>query len=140
MRWNSRSVHDGRHVLTVAAVAVDGRVARRRIPVVVQNHVAKTRQPAPKPLAPPQVTAENLADGQTVSGVVAWRAHTIGPVARVEFAVDGTVVAAQTSGPWQTSWDSSTAGAGPHVLEVRAYTKAGTKTVRDVSVTVTAPS
>jgi hypothetical protein len=141
MRWNSRRVRDGRHFLTVAAVSVDGRVAERRIAVVVQNHVAKKRvAPKPKPVAPPQITAENLADGQTVSGVVAWRVHTIGPVARVEFAVDGNVVAAQTSGPWAASWDSSTVGTGPHVLEVRAYTKSGVKAVRDVSVTVTAPS
>lgn len=141
MRWDTRRVRDGRHFLTIAAVSVDGRVAERRIPVVVQNHLVVRHAPKrrPKPAAPPQITAENLADGQTVSGVVAWRAHTIGPVARVEFAVDGTVVAAQTSGPWAASWDSSTVGTGTHVLEVRAYTKAGVKAVRDVTVTVTGP-
>lgn len=148
MRWNTKRVHDGMHILTVAAVSVDGRVAERRLPVVVQNHLAKPKprpkaKPRPKPVAPtapPQITAENIADGQTVSGTVDWRAHTIGPVARVEFAVDGNVVATQTSGPWATTWDSSTAGAGTHVLELRAYTRDGQKAVRDVTVTVTAPS
>jgi len=143
MRWNTKRVRDGRHTLTIAAVSVDGRVAKRRLNVVVQNHLAKPKakpRPKPKPVAPPQITAENLADGQSVSGTVDWRAHTIGPVARVEFAVDGNVIAAQTSGPWAATWDSSTAGAGPHVLELRAYTKSGTKAVRDVTVAVTAPS
>ena len=67
----------------------------------------------PKPQAeaeaaptPPQMTAENLADGQTVTGSVDWRAHTIGPVARVEFAVDGTVIATSTAEPWATTWDT----------------------------------
>ena len=143
MRWNTRHVRDGMHIVTVAAVSVDGRVAERRLPVVVQNHVVKARpkpKPKPTPAAPPQITAENIADGRTVTGTVDWRAHTIGPVARVEFAVDGTVVATQTSGPWAATWDSSTAGSGPHVLELRAYTRDGQKAVRDVTVTVTAPS
>ena len=60
------------------------------------------------------MTAQNLADGQTVTGVVDWRAHTIGPVARVEFAVDGTVIAASTAEPWATTWDA-TAAPGVHV-------------------------
>ncbi|HVU76128.1 MAG TPA: N-acetylmuramoyl-L-alanine amidase [Gaiellaceae bacterium] len=143
LRWNTRRVRDGSHRLTLAAVSVDGRVARRTITVVVQNHLVKRApapKPKPKPTPPPQVTAENIADGQSVSGVLEWRAHTVGPVARVEFAVDGAVVAAQTAEPWAASWDSSTVGAGTHVLEVRAYTKAGVKAVRDVTVTVTSPS
>lgn len=142
MRWNTKRVHDGAHLLTVAAVSVDGRVAERKLTVVVQNHLAKPHpkaKPTPRPTAPPQITAENIADGATLAGVVPWRAHTIGPVARVAFVVDGNVIATQTAGPWATSFDTSTVAAGSHVLELRAYTKAGTKAVRDVTVTVTAP-
>jgi hypothetical protein len=130
-------VHDGRHWVTLAAVAADGRVAKRRLPLVVANHVVKKPKPKPKPkpLPPPQVTAQNLADGQAVSGLVDWRAHTIGPVARVEFVVDGTVIATLTTEPWATTWDSSTAAPGPHALEVRAFTKDGRKAVLDVGVT-----
>jgi hypothetical protein len=147
MRWNTKRMHDGRHWVTVAAESVDGRVAKRRLPVVVSNHVTRPKpkakakpKPAAKPLPPVQITAENLADGQTVSGTVDWRAHTIGPVARVEFAVDGAVIARQTTGAWATAWDSTTVAPGTHVLEVRAYTRAGAKTVRDVTVTVSSPS
>jgi N-acetyl-anhydromuramyl-L-alanine amidase AmpD len=150
LRWDSRRVHDGRHWLTLAAVAADGRTAKRRLPLVVANHVAPKKQPKPapkpkpakpapkpKPVPAPQITAENLADGQTVSGVLDWRAHTIGAVARVEFAVDGTVVATSSTEPWATTWDSTTVAAGAHALEVRAYTKDGQRAVLAVTVTST---
>jgi N-acetyl-anhydromuramyl-L-alanine amidase AmpD len=137
VRWNSRAVHDGRHWITLAAVAADGRVAKRRLPLVVENHLVQKpkAQPKPKPLPAPQVTAQNLADGKAVSGVVDWRAHTIGPVARVEFVVDGAVIATSTAEPWTTTWDSSTAAPGAHRLEVRAFTRDGRKGVLTVGVT-----
>ena len=132
--WNSRKVHDGRHWVTLAAVAADGRVAERKLPLVVLNHpVVKKKAPAPKPLPPPQVTAENIADGSSLTGLVDWRAHTIGPVARVEFVVDGTVIASSTREPWETTWDTATVTPGPHRLEVRAYTKDGRRGVLAVT-------
>jgi hypothetical protein len=142
--WNSRKMRDGRHWITLAAEAGDGRVAKRRLPLVVTNHVVAKPKPKPKPkprpqpLPAPQVTAQNLADGQTVSGVVDWRAHTIGPVARVEFVVDGTVIATATAEPWTTTWDSSTVAPGAHTLEVRAFTMDGRRGVLTVSVTSSA--
>jgi hypothetical protein len=135
VHWNSRKARDGRHWITLAAVAADGRVAKRRLPLVVTNQVVTKPKPKPKPLPAPQVTAQNLADGQTVSGVVDWRAHTIGPVARVQFVVDGTVIATATTEPWATTWDSSTVAPGAHTLEVRAFTKDGRRGVLTVSVT-----
>lgn len=136
VRWDSRHVHDGRHWITLAAVAIDGRVAKRRLPLVVANHpVVKKQVPKPKRLPPPQVTAQNLADGSAVTGVVEWRAHTIGPVARVEFVVDGAVIASATTEPWAASWDTTTVAAGPHRLEVRAYTRDGRRSVLAITVT-----
>jgi len=38
-RWNTRLRRDGRHVLLLEAVARDGRHTKRRIPIVVSNHV-----------------------------------------------------------------------------------------------------
>ena len=136
--WSSRRVRDGRHWITLAAVATDGRVAKRRLPLVVLNHPVvkrKAPKPAPKPLLPPQVTAENIADGSAVTGVVDWRAHTIGPVAKVEFVVDGIVITTSTREPWATTWDTTTVTPGPHALEVRAYTKDGRRGVLAVTVT-----
>jgi N-acetyl-anhydromuramyl-L-alanine amidase AmpD len=140
--WSTRRVRDGRHWVTLAAVATDGRVAKRRLPLVVLNHpVVKKKAPAPKPkpkpkpLPPPQVTAQNIADGSTVTGLVDWRAHTIGPVAKVEFVVDGTVIATSSREPWATTWDTASVAPGPHTLEVRAYTKDGRRGVLAVTVT-----
>lgn len=138
VRWNSARVHDGRHWITLAAVATDGRVAKRRLPLVVSNAPAKPKPkpgPRPKPLPAPQVTAQNLAEGQTVTGTVDWRAHTIGPVARVEFVVDGTVIATLSREPWASAWDASRAAPGPHALEVRAYTRDGRRALLRVGVT-----
>ncbi len=141
VRWNSHLVGDGRHWVTLAAVATDGRVAKRRLPLVVSNRRPHAKKhapqppPKPKPLPAPQVTAQNLADGQSVSGVVDWRAHTIGPIARVEFVVDGSVIATSTAEPWATSWDTATVAPGAHTLEVRAYTKDGRRGVLTIGVT-----
>ena len=142
LRWNSRRVHDGKHVVTLAAVASDGRVAKRKLPLVVANKVVPKKKPkpapkkpAPAPLPPaPQVTAQNLADGQTVTGLVDWRAHTIGAVARVEFVVDGTVLATETAEPWATTWDTTNATPGAHKLEVRAFTNDGRQAVLSITV------
>jgi chitinase len=142
LRWNTRRVRDGAHALSLVAESVDRRVARRSLTVVVSNRASKATKTktktAPKRSAPPRIVSENLVDGQTVAGAVDWRAHTLGPVARVEFVVDGTVVATETREPWQTSWDA-TAASGAHTLEVRAYTRDGQVATRTVTVTVTPP-
>jgi hypothetical protein len=143
LRWDTRGVHDGLHHVSLVAISVDRRLVRRRIPVVVSNHVVKPRpkpKPAPKRSAPPQITSANIADGQTLSGAVDWRAHTIGPVARVEFSVDGVLLARETREPWATTWDSTTAAPGQHRLEVDAYTRDGQKAALVATVTVSAAS
>jgi N-acetylmuramoyl-L-alanine amidase len=146
LRWDSRLVHDGKHRITLAAVATDGRVVRRTLPLVVSNH-ARSRpvpkkkaapKPKPKPAHPIRVVSQTIADGSTVSGVVTWGAHTVGPVARVQFLVDGTVIATATTEPWSATWDTSSA-IGAHTLSVRALTVDGTLGASaTVSVTATA--
>jgi hypothetical protein len=42
-RWNTRLRRDGRHIVVVETYARDGRIARRRVPVVVSNHVPRAR-------------------------------------------------------------------------------------------------
>ena len=140
--WNSKKVRDGKHVVTVAATATDGRVALRRVTIVVHNKLVPKKNPAPNPkpkpapLPPaPQITAQNLADAQTVDGVVDWRVHTIGAVARVQFAVDGAVLTTQTSEPWATTWDATNVAPGPHTLEVRAFAQDGRSAVVTITVT-----
>jgi hypothetical protein len=153
LRWNSHRVSDGRHRITLAAVALDGRVAKRTLPLVVSNRAHRTRavakpkpnpkpKPKPKPLPLPaaKVVSQTVVDGSTVGGVVDWRAHTIGPIAHVQFVVDGTVLATATREPWSTSWDSSSVAPGAHVLAVRALATDGRVAASaTVSVTVEQP-
>ena len=83
--------------------------------------------------------SQTIPDGATLSGVVGWRAHTVGPVARVQFLVDGAVIATPTTEPWRATWDA-TAAAGSHTLAVRALGQDGrVGATATVSVTVTAP-
>jgi N-acetyl-anhydromuramyl-L-alanine amidase AmpD len=137
--WNTHRVGDGAHRITLAAAAIDGRVARRKLVLVVHNRVAVKRKP--KPVVPTLPAPEqNLADGAALTGVVDWRAHTTGAIARVEFVVDGTVLATQTREPWETSWDTTTVPDGTHRLEVRDYTRDGRKGVVAISVTTSQPA
>jgi hypothetical protein len=57
-----------------------------------------------------------------VTGPLEWRAHTVGPIARVQFVVDGAVIATERREPWTTTW---TPTPGSHTLEVRAFTRDG---------------
>ena len=153
LRWNSHRVADGRHRITLAAVSRDGRVAKRTLPLVVSNraqrtHVAakpepspKTKpkpkpKPRPKPLPAAKVMSQTVVDGSTVGGIVNWGAHTIGLIARLQFVVDGTVLATATSEPWSTAWDTTTVAAGVHVLAVRALAQDG-RVVASATVSVT---
>ncbi|HET7129080.1 MAG TPA: Ig-like domain-containing protein [Gaiellaceae bacterium] len=69
-----------------------------------------------------QVRTVSPADGQTVSGNVAW-AVTVTPnnVNHVDFSVDGTVRARLTGSPWNVSLDTSRYAAGSHELTATAY-------------------
>ena len=87
-----------------------------------------------------KVVSQTVVDGSTVGGVVDWRAHTIGPIARLQFVVDGTVLATATQEPWSTSWDTTAVSAGVHVLSVRALAKDGRVAASaTVSLTVEQP-
>jgi N-acetyl-anhydromuramyl-L-alanine amidase AmpD len=152
LRWNTHRVGDGRHTLTVVAESVDGRVAKRKLVVVVANRkpVAKPK-PKPKPNAKPKpkpapapvaiaVASQSLADGQTIQGTVTWQAQTAGPVARVEFLVDDGVRGSATAVPWSYTWDTSSEAPGQHTVVVRAVAVDGRVAEARATVTVAAPA
>jgi len=121
-KWDTRRAKDGPHTLTLAGRAPDGRIVRSRVQVNVANG-----QPA-------SFVSSSLADGQTVTGVQHWLVDAAGSVAKVEFVVDGAVIATQTAEPWATTWDATNVAPGPHTLEVRAYTKDGRSAILAVTV------
>ena len=111
--WDTSLEANGRHVLTVRAVAADGRSA------IASTVVASSTPPVP----PPDVTLPPLAEPLT--GVVQLDPVLTGRVARLELWVDGAVVQTVTSAPYGFSWDTATVTPGQHVLAIRAVGPSG---------------
>lgn len=87
----------------------------------------------------PAVTITSPTGG-TVSGAItinATASDNIG-VTKVEFLVDGGLIATDTSSPYSAAWDTTAASNGTHTLLARAYDAAGNSTASpQVTVTVT---
>jgi hypothetical protein len=136
--WNARGAKPGKHVLEVVATSVDGRLARKRLPLVVGA------APKPKPaLKPPvvqlRILGQSLAEGQEVSGLVVWRVDTAGKPEQVEFRIDGEVRGEDVQRPFTLGWDTATATPGEHVLEARAVGAEGREARASLRVVVAAP-
>jgi len=129
-KWDTRRAKDGKHRLTLAAHARDGRVVRAPIQVSVANGA----------LQPAKIASSSLGDAQTVSGVQHWLVDAVGSVARVEFLVDGAVRATATKAPYAYDWDTGTEAPGPHQLTVRAVGVDHGVAERSFSVTVAPPT
>ena len=88
---------------------------------------------------PPSASISAPANGAAVSGVVtisATASDNVG-VARVEFLIDGALVASDASSPYAHAWDSASGPNGTRTLSARAVDAAGNVgTSAPVSVTV----
>ncbi len=88
----------------------------------------------------PSATITAPSNDATVSGnvaIAAMASDNIG-VERVEFLLDGGLLASDASAPYSATWNSSTASNGAHTLLARAVDLAGnTGTSAAVGVTVT---
>jgi len=95
--------------------------------------------PPPPTDAPPSATLAAPANGTTVASAVALAATATDDVgiARVEFLVDGSVVATATAAPYAASWNSGTVADGLHTVSARAIDTIGQAALSTpVSVTV----
>ena len=94
--------------------------------------------PAPDTTAP-AVSVTAPAPNATVSGTVTLSANAsdnVG-VARVEFLVDGGVLAADPSSPYSVSWNTPAVSNGTHTVAARAFDAANNfTTTSTVTVTV----
>ena len=126
--WNSASVANGTHLLAAVAMDTSGVSATSpSVTVTVSN-------PAPT------VSITSPANGATVSGTVtvsATASSGIG-IAAVQLQVDGNNVgAADTSSPYDFSWNTTNYTNGSHALTAVATDTAGNSTVSAaVNVTV----
>src|SRR5918994_1550318 len=121
--WDTRTVPNGRHLLTAKVYGRRGYRMLRRYPVRVNNK--------PIELGLEGVTPEGGARGDVTVGV-----EPSYPVKRVVLYVDGRPVSRDGSKPYRLHWDSTAAAEGPHELLVYARTAGGRRAAAHVPVVV----
>lgn len=88
---------------------------------------------------PPSVSITAPTAGASVAGTTAISANATDNVAvqSVQFAIDGSVVATDTTAPFTTQWDTTAVGNGTHTLTAKATDTTGLQTTSTgVAVTV----
>ncbi len=92
----------------------------------------------PPPVQPVSVTLTEPSSGTATKGALTFAAVAAaeGGVARVDFAVDGTVIRTDTDAPYGFRWTGfKRLSPGPHEVEARAYDAAGRVAVDTAGVT-----
>ena len=121
-------------MLRVVATSVDGRVAKRRIPLVAAKRVVpKPKPPVTPPLA---ILSQSVSDGQQVAGLLLWRVEVSGKPSRVEFVIDGVVRGTDVAAPYTFGWNSDAETPGTHHLTARAV---GKQTAEATTTVIVAP-
>ncbi len=79
-----------------------------------------------------------LASGHTLRAPATFTCHAEDPagVARVEFLIDGAVIATDTSPVYSFYWDILSAADGGHTLTIAAYDTLGNRSTRDFALVV----
>jgi len=131
--WDTTTASNGSHTLTAVARNVLGlQFTSNPVTVTVSNGQAGDT-------TPPTVAIISPSGGQTVQATVTVSANAsdnVG-VAGVQFLLDGASLGAEdASAPYSVSWNTSTAGNGPHTLTAIARDAAGNSTT-STPVTVT---
>ena len=120
------------------------------VEVVYQGETARYEHSFLAASTPVTVAVPDLDDGQTVAGVVelAPRFTSVADVERVEYWVDGTLIATVTEQPFTYDWDTSDLMLGTHEIRIAARDVAGNEgegtfsliVVPLVEVRITAPA
>jgi N-acetyl-anhydromuramyl-L-alanine amidase AmpD len=105
--WDSRTVANGSHMLSVLAYGTHHYRAWKRFPIRVVN-------------PPLRVRVTGAVSGGAVRGVLALGARLNGDVDRVVLYVDGRPVSRDASRPYTLYWDTRSAAEGAHTLLVYA--------------------
>ncbi len=110
--WNTKTAANGSHTLMARAYDAAGNVALSSIPVTVSNDTIA-----------PTVAVTSPVAGSRASGTVTVSAAASDnvKVTRVEFYLNGSLKASDTTAPYSYSWNTRIAGNGRHTLLVRAH-------------------
>jgi len=87
---------------------------------------------------PPVVSISSPTTAASISGSVAINANASDDagVTRVEFSVDGSLIATDTSAPYSTTWNAEASLLGLHSITVKAFDAAGNSSMNTVTSTV----
>jgi len=121
--WDTRTVANGRHMLSVRDFGAHGYRTWKRIPVRVAN-------------PPLRIRVTGAVSGGAVYGLLTVNAHVSGPADRVMLYADGTPVSRDGSAPYTLRWDTRAAAEGGHDLLVFARDRHGHRAVLDLPVVV----
>ncbi|WNG25329.1 S8 family serine peptidase [Cystobacter fuscus] len=132
VNWSSGSWASGNHLLTARAYDAAGNVA-------TSAQVPVTSVPE---LTPPSVVITAPTSGATLVGPVTISANATDAsgVARVEFFVDGVLLASDTTAPFAVDWDSNAWASGSHTLSARAHDRVDNMATSAEVVVTTNPS
>jgi hypothetical protein len=103
---------------------------------VQQIYAAATPYVPPVTEPAPTVSITSPLNGSVVSGTVAASATAGTGTTKLEFYLDGALVATDTATPYNYSWNTSQTANGSHTLMAKAYNSAGSFNTSSVSVTV----
>jgi hypothetical protein len=126
---NTLAMTNGPHTLQAAAWDASGnRSTTTRVNLTVSN-----------PVGQPVVAITSPTNGSAVSGpvLVTAAAFSAAGVAKVQFFVDGGLVATDTAAPYNFSWDTQRVSNSAHSLTAECYDRSGNASVNSsVAVSV----
>lgn len=114
--WDTQKLTSGTYNITAKAFDAAGNAGVSTVSLTVVDDVT-----------PPEVTHTNPALGSSLSGsvTVSCNASDDVGVSRVEFFVDGVMVAAVNTAPFNYIWDTASVANGSYLLTTKAYDAAG---------------
>ena len=129
--WNSGSVANGTHTMTVTAFDAAGNNASAMVQITVSNVSSGD-------VTSPTVAITSPINSASVSGTlnVSINATDNVGVSNVKFIVDGNVQGTETTAPYSFLWDATSVAAGFHTLTATATDIAGNSSSNSIQVTV----
>lgn len=131
--WNSATVANGLHTITVTAKDAAGNKASASVQVSVNNVTAGD-------LTAPTVSINSPGDGtaydaNTTISINSVASDNVG-ITSLSLSIDGTVVSTSASSSFSYSWNTGTAGSGVHNITATAKDAAGNQSTKSVNVTI----
>lgn len=131
--WNSGTVANGTHTLTVTAKDGKGNSSSSSVQISVNNVTVGDISAPTVSISSPTNGASY--DANTILTINTSASDNVG-VTSLNISIDGTVVASSSGSSHSYSWNTGTAGSGIHTIASTAKDAAGNQTINSVSVTI----